>query len=127
MPVLTWKRWLKNNKYVRGLSLNNYDWSLVTSSAGVYVIYYKTKNARKVVYVGQSNTNIGTRLNDHIRLKDIQSYSHNTLYATYAVVSDSVDRDNAEAYLIHHYRPPANDYIPPDTGEITTLPFKEKL
>ena len=123
MPKLTWKRWGRNNTSLIGLKLNDTNWSLQTSNGGVYVIYYKTEsNIRKIVYVGQS-INIGTRLNDHKDTKDIQSYSHHVLYATYALVPNSTDRNNAEANLIRHYRPPANDIIPPATGGTTTLPF----
>ena len=124
MPQLTWTRWIIDGNGGRlGLNLNNTDWASKTSSAGVYVIYYKTENdTRKVVYIGKS-LNVGERLNDHKNTSDIQSYSHLVLYANYAVVSNSIDRDNAEAALIHHYSPPANDVFPPTTGTTTTLPF----
>ena len=124
MPQLTWTRWIIDGKGGHvGLNLNNTDWASKTSSAGVYVIYYKTEyGTRKVVYVGQS-INVGERLNEHKKTSDIQAYSHLVLYANYAVVSDSTDRDNAEADLIRHYSPPANDVHPPTTSTTTTLPF----
>ena len=59
-----------------------------------------------------SSINVGERLNEHKKTSDIQAYSHLVLYANYAVVSDSTDRDNAEADLIRHYSPPANDVSP---------------
>ena len=115
MPQLTW---------IPGKNLNSTDWESVTSSAGVYVIYYKTaSDERKVVYIGQS-INIGARLNEHKNTKDIQEYSHLGLLATYAVVSSSTDRNNAEADLIRHYNPPANAYTPDATNTTTTLPFQ---
>ena len=61
MPQLTWTRWTIGGKGGHvGLNLNNTDWASKTSSAGVYVIYYKTEyGTRKVVYVGQQHKRRG--------------------------------------------------------------------
>ena len=87
--------------------------------AGIYCVYAgtydrdnETVNPQILLYIGQSsniNERIGNDTHEHFKDWKEALRPRQILMYTRAFISDSEDRDRAEAALIYHCQPPINE------------------
>ena len=96
-----------------------------------YVYRYTEKKTKSVVYVGKTNCSLKARINAHKREQWFAPYD---CYVEYVKLSNEVETDSVEKFLINYYKPCINlkDKVPFVTQEINLSgldwhPYEEYL
>lgn len=101
------------------LNTVNLDHPLFDGMEGVYIIWHGGQKAA-TVRVGQGV--IRDRLREHRKDKDVQAYSEQGLYVTWAAVAAG-DRDGVEAYLAYRLKPLEGERFPDRPPVEVNLPW----
>ena len=112
--TVNWTRNTQNNEWFDFLKLN-LDSPYFSNKKGVYVIWYTSPLAAKVVRLGSGN--IAERLKEHRSNQDILKYSGlGQMKVSWIIADNNPVKDSdllgIEAFLANHYSPLIGDRYP---------------